>query len=82
MIPKIVFSLLLVLAYGFMFRVVYPAMSTQVALDQLKDEPAAYTNYVVWQQAWQLGWLAIFAVVLLVFRKELMAGYRAFKTGI
>ena len=65
--------------YGVAYKVFYPVMNNIQAVKQLEDTQSSFTNYALYQQAWDYGWAAIVLLTLLIFRSEIMVAVKQLK---
>lgn len=76
---KIFISALLVAGYGTAYKVFYPILNNVQAVKQLEDNENSFTNYVLYQQAWDYGWAIIVLITLLIFKSEIVGAVKQLK---
>lgn len=76
---KIFIATLLFGGYGVAYNTFYPVMNNIQALKQLGDTQSSFTNYALYQQAWDYGWAAIALIALLIFKSEIMGAVKQLK---
>jgi len=76
---KVFIAALLFGGYGVAYKVLYPVMNNHQALKQLEDTQSSFTNYALYQQAWDYGWAVIVLITLLIFRTEIMGAVKQLK---
>jgi len=76
---KVFVTALLFVGYGLAYKVFYPVMNNIQAVKQFEDTQSSFTNYALYQQAWDYGWAAIVLITLLVFRTEILGAVKQLK---
>ncbi len=64
---RAVLAVLVLVVYGYIYKVYHPIWTQAQALRQMEDSPASFTAYQSWIWVWNVGWvvLILFAIWLL-----------------